>query len=204
MNFDKKAFFKEVRPLFGGFTSAHGAMQIEGLDFLIDYWLNGNWSQRISIPQFAYVLATVAHETAFTMHPIAEYGHGRGHSYGVPDGKTGKIYYGRGYPQLTWKFNYEKATKRLRELGLIGSEVDFVQNPELVMEPKYAAPILFIGMDEGWFTGKSLDSTIDDKIDGDEHGDFVRARKIINGTDKAEAIARYGDIFLKGLVEATK
>ncbi len=84
------------------------------------------------------------------MQPIEEIGKGKGRTYG-PTG-----FWGRGYVQLTWETNYAKATKRLRELGLIDADVDFVKTPDLVMKPEYALPILFVGMNEGWFTGRKL------------------------------------------------
>jgi len=61
---------------------------------------------------------------------------------------------------------------------------------------------MFEGMEEGWFTGVKLDDVIDDKIDGDEHADFIRARRIINGSDRAEKIAGYADQFLAALKAA--
>ena len=123
--------------------------------------------------QCAYVLATVFHETAHTMRPITEMG---GMNY-----LKSKPYYpfiGRGYVQLTWEANYKKASAKLG--------VDFVKNPGLLLQAKYAAPILVVGMVEGWFTGKSLSSYITLS-----KSDFVGARRIINGTDKASLIAGY-------------
>jgi predicted chitinase len=121
--------------------------------------------------QAAYVLATAQWETAHTMKPVREYG---GEKY-----LRSKKYYpyvGMGYVQLTWKTNYERAS---RELG-----VDFVKNPKLLLEAKYAAPILVIGMKEGWFTGKKLADYITL-----QRSDFTGARRIVNGTDKATQIA---------------
>lgn len=121
--------------------------------------------------QAAYVLATAYWETARTMRPVREYG---GEAY-----LRGKKYYpyvGMGYVQLTWKRNYERASK---ELG-----VDFVSAPKKLLEPQYAAPILVRGMKEGWFTGKRLDNYITL-----QRSDFRNARRIVNGTDKAASIA---------------
>lgn len=122
--------------------------------------------------QAAYVLATAFWETARTMKPVREYG---GEKY-----LRSKKYYpyvGMGYVQLTWRENYEKAG---RKLG-----VDFVANPKLLLESRYAAPILVIGMKEGWFTGKRLDQYITLS-----KSDFTGARRIVNGTDKAAEIAK--------------
>ena len=123
--------------------------------------------------QLAYILATTWHETAHTMKPVREYG---GESY--LKSKKYYPYVGMGYVQLTWKTNYEKAS---RKLG-----ADFVKNPKLLLEPKYAVPILIAGMVEGWFTGKKLSDYITLS-----KSDFVGARRIINGTDKKDLIATY-------------
>lgn len=123
--------------------------------------------------QLAYVLATAYHETAHSMKPVREMG---GEAY-----LRKKKYYpyvGMGYVQLTWDYNYRKAGQFLG--------VDFISHPKLLLEPKYAVPILIEGMKDGWFTGKKLSDYITINTSG-----FVGARRIINGTDKAELIAGY-------------
>lgn len=105
------------------------------------------------------------------MKPVREYG---GETY-----LRSKKYYpyvGMGYVQLTWLANYEKASKKLG--------VDFVSNPKLLLEPRYSAEIIVIGMKDGWFTGKKLSDYITL-----QKSDFVNARRIVNGTDKAQEIA---------------
>ena len=170
---NKVAFFREVRAsLFGGKLKPK---QVSGMEFILDQWNRTGFTNR---QWLAYALATAFHETAFTMQPIREYGRGKGHTYGRPDSITGQTYYGRGYVQLTWKANYEKAS---RALG-----IDFVNSPDLVMEPKNAAHIMFRGMAEGWFTGKEFADYINSA-----QRDYWNARRIINGTDKAGQIADY-------------
>jgi hypothetical protein len=107
------------------------------------------------------------------MQPVREYG---GEKY-----LRSKRYYpyvGMGFVQLTWKANYEKASRRLG--------VDFVSDPKLLLKPEYSAKILVIGSKEGWFTGKKLSDYITLN-----KSDFINARRIINGTDKASLIAGY-------------
>ena len=135
----------------------------------------------------AYMLATVYHETAFTMESIAEYGKGEGRPYGEPDERTGQSYYGRSYPQLTWYENYKKASDNLFDKKLSQGCIDFINEPDLILKPFYGMQVTVFGMLEGWFTGKSLDDF------WGENGsyDYVNARKIINGTDKAHTIAGY-------------
>lgn len=216
MTFDRAKFFAAVRPMFSGFASNRGASQIKGLDFILDTWL-AKYQQRTPPTQFADVLGTAAHETAWTMQPIHEIGsdayffrmydpQGARAGFARANGNTqpgdGVKFCGRGYVQLTWRPNYQKATDKLRALGVIGPDISFIDSPDLVMRPEYAIVILFEGMEGGWFSGRSLDSEIDAVIDGDEHADFVRARRIINGTDRAELIAGYADTFLRALQAA--
>ena len=163
---------------------------VRGFDFII----NEGYKRGVLINDLAYILATTFHETAHRMQPIAEYGKGKGRKYGVK-GKYGQVPYGRGYVQLTWDQNYEKADK---ELGLNGA---LLKNFDLALNPKYAVQILFVGMEEGWFTGKKLRSYIDtiDEDDAEDRREFEEARRIINGTDKKSLIAGYALAFEKGL-----
>lgn len=132
--------------------------------------------------QMAYVLATAFHETAHTMKPINEMG---GEKY--LQSKKYWPYIGRGYVQITWRQNYERASK---ELG-----VNFVSEPKLLLKAEYAAPIIIAGMSEGWFTGKKLSDYITL-----QKSDFKGARRIVNGTDKAELIAGYAKQYDKALL----
>jgi len=123
--------------------------------------------------QAAYALATAYHETAHTMVPVREMG---GETY--LKSKKYYPYVGMGFVQLTWEYNYKKATK---ELG-----VDFLSDPKKLLVPAYSSEILVVGMKDGWFTGKSLKNYITLS-----NSDFAGARRIINGTDKAALIAGY-------------
>lgn len=137
---------------------------------------------KANVPQAAYVLATVKHETANTYKPIAEYGLGKGHNYGQPDPITKQAYYGRGYVQLTWKYNYAQFTRLLK--------IDLLNHPDLAMQPDIAFKILEYGMLNGSFTGKKLDDYINVSSK-----DYVNARRIINGVDQAALIANYATSF---------
>ena len=128
----------------------------------------------------AYILATTQWETNRTFRPIEEIGKGRGKTYGIPHPKTNKIYYGRGYCQLTWYDNYERFTRILNSRGY---NVDLINKPEQALDPHIAALILVIGMKEGKYTGRDLDDYFNDSRE-----DWYNARKIVNGTDKAVVI----------------
>ena len=139
----------------------------------------------------AYVLATEYHETAKRMQPVKE-------GLGLSDAwrkKNLKYYpwYGRGEVQLTWEYNYKKATDRLRELGW---ELDLVKDPEQALDPKISTAVMIVGMLEGWFTGKKLRDYLPQHPTR-EH--YKNARRIVNGTDKADLIAGIALEFEKAL-----
>ncbi len=149
------------------------------------------------ISHTAYALATAYHETASTMQPIKEYGgpsyftrmydvSGARPSLAIKHGNTcagdGARYFGRGYVQLTWKCNYQKAGQKCG--------VDLCADPDKALDPGIAAKVMRQGMDEGWFTGKSFKSYLPSKGPATRQ-QFTDARRIINGTDKAAKIAAH-------------
>ena len=134
----------------------------------------------------SYILATTHWETGaygqrFIYEPVPEQGKGKGKAYGISHKKTGKVYYGRGFVQITWFDNYERFTKILNKLG---HDVDLVNNPDLALKPEIAVLILVIGMKDGKFTGRDLSDYFTST-----KSDYYNARKIINGLDKAVIIA---------------
>ena len=184
--------FDKVRDKFGRLTQS----QVDGINAIMQAVNdnNANDKPKLSRADVAYMLATAWHETARTMQPIREYGRGRGRRYGTNmdiDGSRYQglphIYYGRGYVQLTWLTNY----KRMGQL--LG--VDLVNNPDLALDAKIAADIMIVGMVRGLFTGKSLSSY----IKAGTRSEFINARRIINGTDKASLVAGYAVGFLGAL-----
>ena len=161
----------------------------------------------ISYPQGAYILATIWHETATTMLPIAEYGKGKGRPYGTWERnskgelyayKNGNrntvylqseyphLYYGRGETQNTWFDNYEKLSK------VFG--VDFLKNPDLLLTQEWSTPVTIYSMKNGLYTGRKLSDYINQS-----KKDYLNARRIINGMDKASLIAGYAETFEKAL-----
>lgn len=132
-------------------------------------------AQHLLRNQCAYALATSYWETARTMKPVVE-------AYWLSESwrKKNLRYYpwhGRGFVQLTWEPNYVRAAK---ELG-----VPFDKDPGLALDPVNAAKIAVTGMREGWFTNKKLSDYITL-----QRSDFIGARRIINGIDKAAEIAK--------------
>jgi hypothetical protein len=169
---DRHAYFAGVRERFGRLTQR----QVDGHTAILD----GMALDRplTDLRHAAYMLATTWHETARTMQPITEYGRGRGKRYGAPGPHGGQVAYGRGYVQLTWPDNYARADAELQLGGAL------IADYNLAMDPVIAYRILSRGMLEGWFTGRRLGHYI--------HGDtcdYLNARRIVNGTDRAAQIA---------------
>ena len=169
------AFFKVVRDHFKSLTGD----QVVGIETLLKAMKD--WP----VSWVAYGLATADIETAHTFQPVRE-------AYWLSEDwrkKNLRYYphYGRGYVQLTWPANYERAD---RELGLGGS---LIANLDRAMEPEIAAAVMVRGRTEGWFTGKRRATSLP--------GDYVNARRIINGTDKAKQIAGVAEMFERALNE---
>lgn len=170
---NEEYFFDRVRrAVFGGRLTAR---QVDGMNQILAY-RDTNWP-KMSIPELAYVLATVTHETAFEMQPIRERG---GQKY--LQSKPYFPFYGRGLVQITWERNYK----------LFG-----VNPPDKALEWPVALDICFRGMVLGMFTGKKLSDYI-----GAGKCDYVAARRIINGTDRARLIAGYARSFKDALLQA--
>lgn len=190
---DVKRFYDKIRKEL--FSNKLTQKQVDGIQNILDCTAEAGITDKRWI---AYMLATVYHETARTMQPIEEYGKGKGYDYGkklkrnrVPYTSPDKLYYGRGYCQLTWFENYQLMGR------LLG--YDLLNKPELALDLKVSTQILIEGMTKGAssfgdFTGKCLEMYFNDKVT-----DWINARKIINGLDKAELIGGYAKIFYEGL-----
>ncbi len=191
MKLDKSKIYNGIRKEFGKLNQK----QVEGFEAIFNEWDQTGYSD---LRWLAYMLGTVWHECNKTMQPIEEYGKGKTRPYGKKIKHSGKnytkpdkIYFGRGFVQLTWYENYELLGRLLC--------IDLLNNPELALKLDIATKIMFEGMTKGSssvgdFTGKCLEQYFTkDKTD------WVGARRIINGTDKAELIAGYSKQFYKAL-----
>lgn len=139
--------------------------------------------------QLAYILATTVHESGAGAH-MEEFASGRAYEgrrdLGNNQPGDGTRYKGRGYVQITGRNNYRDWSRRLG--------IDLVGNPNLAKNPATAAKILVGGMKMGTFTGKKLD----DYINGSKT-DFVGARRIVNGTNKASTFAQTAQRILQAM-----
>ena len=197
---NRTAFYAALRKRDSGvFGTSLSQSQVDGLERLLSA-VNGR-----PVSHAAYLLATAYHETGYTMQPIRE-------AFGKTDGDTinrlerawkagkmpqvrtpywrpdvsGKAWFGRGYVQLSHLDNYRKAA------AITG--VDLLGDPSRAMNPEVAAKILVDGSEVGLFTGKRLADYLP--------GDYVGARRVINGQDRAQQIATYAKTFEKALVAA--
>lgn len=177
-DFNAALFFDAVRKVAGPL----GQVQVDIINAILEAMAGkpASW--------VAYVLATAWHEAMF--RPIEEIGKGRGRPYGKP-GKYGQSQHGRGLVQLTWDANYEWADKALGLQGALLADFD------LALRPDIAVKILVRGMEEGAFTGKSLSDYLPGIADTQQQ--FINARRIVNGTDRASTIAGYAMNFQAGL-----
>ena len=171
---NRNKFFEYARKApFGGRLTNE---QVDGLTKILDEWKRRKLDDNRWL---AYMLATVFHETAYTIQPVREKG---GEAY-----LRSKKYYpwvGEGLVQVTWKVNHNKfgATK-----------------PGQMLTWPIALQALFDGMIDGVFTSKKLGHYFNDKVD-----DPIGARRIINGTDKSKLIAGYHKNFLDAIEAADK
>lgn len=170
---DRAKLFAEIRAQ--PFSGRMNDKQVEGVNRIVDEW------ERRGLKDFrwlAYILATAKWETAHTMQPIREGGR---ESY-----LKSKPYYpwvGEGLVQVTWEVNHRK----------FGATA-----PGQLMTWPIALRAIFDGMIKGMFTSHKLA----DHFNATKT-DWVNARRIVNGTDKANEIAAIAKQFYSAIVEAS-
>jgi len=190
---NRDIFFNSVRAsLFGGKLSQ---AQVDGMNYLLEVWETyfEEPNPRDGNKWLAYCMATVYHETGKKMQPVEEVGKGKGKKYGVATGPYNKIYYGRGHVQLTWDYNYKKAQEQLQKNYNI--DMPLYQHPEKMLQNEPSALVLYDGMTNGWFTGLGLPRYFNSTTE-----DPTNARRVVNGTDKAQTIAGYYNKFKPAIV----
>lgn len=129
---------------------------------------------RVEYP--AYIMATIEHETNATFEPVQEAGY-------LPKAKRDAVrarmrykpYWGRGYVQLTWDYNYEKYSE------ILGIDIVSLNRVHLACDPLISLFITVHGMITGTFTGRSLDQYFVNGL-----FDSLNARRTVNGIRRGD------------------
>lgn len=181
---DGSVFSIDHDRFFQAYTREFGALQpearpvLDGLLSMVDVDTG-----LVELRWAAYILATIKFESGNTWLPLEERDKGRGRRYADtvvltdPEGRRYRnAYYGRGYVQITWEHNY-------RTMGeILKNRLRY--EPDLALEPSVSYQILSASMRRGMFTGRRLGQYINDTT-----CDYVNARRIVNGLDRAQRIA---------------
>lgn len=181
---DREIFFSKIKQTFGALRQS----QEEGINFLLEKIETDEEptldNHSVWVKQAAYTLATIKHEVANTYQPITEYSNTTCRRY-----NGGCSYKGRGYVQLTHRYNYQKLSP------IVG--VDLVKYPLKALEPEISYRVTSYGMHHGTFTGRKLGNYINAS-----KTDYWNSRRVVNGTDKATLIKGYANKF-QSILEAS-
>ncbi len=187
----------------------------------LDGWIDTSDKQRVSEQrvydkaveygitdnaQIAYVLSTISWESWFKNQKEIWW---ENRDYWKVDSVTWKAYYGRWFIQITHKGNYQKYTQIIRNSWkdfkdnngniIKGSEVDLVNNPDIILQSNDLA--IFIAMDwmKNWWPYRAENKRLDYYIN-DNKQDFYNARIIINWmTSKPQEYADRAQQYLNKL-----
>jgi predicted chitinase len=100
-------------------------------------------------------------------------------------------WFGRGLVQLTHKANYVRLAAEIGHPKL-------ATDPNEALDMAVSIKVMFVGMEKGLFTGKKLA----DYFNGTRE-DWVNARRIINGLDRADLVAKYAKAFYAAISYTT-
>ncbi len=188
---DRAAFFNSLRgsKLFGGTLRQE---QVRGITGILDAFEEVGDGRPKTL---AYVLATVRRECGPDMLPVRE-GFAKTDSEArrivkaasrrYAEEVNGRVYYGRGYVQLTWAANYKASSK--------DAGVDLLRDPDAALDPKIAARICVLGIQDGRFNAAKKGIAFYLPTSGPD--DLKNARRTVNITDHWEEIAGHYRVFL--------
>lgn len=163
------------------FATAHhetgGAMvpRVENLTYTTASRIKAVWPSRF---------ASEAAAAPYVRNPQALANKVYGGRLGNVGPNDGWDFRGMGLVQATGRDNARRGTKRLRELGYLTADQDLEQTPTLMLNPDIAAAMLFVGLSEGWYTGKRLAQFFGTGLENP-----VGARAIVNPDSNGADIA---------------
>ena len=170
--YDRTRFFDAIRSTLPP-TKVLSTSQVSGFEVL----LKEGESRNINTEWIAYVLATAWHETGSTMEPVREtFAHSDAQAIANLNRAYGSVktganrywvngFFGRGYVQLTWEYNYKKMGDWLG--------VDLVKDPSKALDPTIASKIAYEGMIRGMFTGRKLSDYVDGVVNDTDAQEFA-------------------------------
>lgn len=213
-----------VLPAFYAAAKKSGTLSIfknegkhfKGADAIIKHW-NAEYGHA-DTRWLAYILATALHESR--LHPVREHfgktdedsirklrAWASRHSssnirknvykYTTIDPETGFAYFGRGFVQLTWDFNYKSASKRLG-IDPGDKENSYYYKPGKQLDPESSVLTLYSGMVYGWY--RPTHCLLRYIYPNQNPANYRLARNIVNGgLDKTARITGYAEAFAKAL-----
>lgn len=123
----------------------------------------------------------LAQQMAHRPEMIANYVYGGRYGNGPASSGDGWRYRGRGLKQITFKANYQNLTVGLRKALPQESVPDFVKDPDLLLQDRWAA------LSAGWFWSSRFSFDRARPVWGlnyyADRGDVVRISRLINGGD---------------------
>ncbi len=126
----------------------------------------------------ASILGTCQKESSMGIY-TKEIDDGSNYSYLAPE----QEWHGRGLVQTTWKSNYQKMKDRYG--------VDFIADPNLMEQLRYAVPILVDGMIEGYFTAYALKTLGNYVSESNARAYFQATRLIVNPGEGGSRLREY-------------
>ena len=190
----------KVRAIFGGKLTQE---QVDGINIILET-MDRDEFKVVDKRHAAYILATSFWETGRTMEAVKEKTDKTGEQYffrmydingsrpqvakrlGNTIPGDGIKFAGRGQVQLTGRTNYTNMGKYLK--------LDLVNKPDLLLDTKISARVLVYGLLNGSFTGVSIKKYLTST-----KTDYVNARRVVNGVDKAEEIASIAKSFERAI-----
>lgn len=214
---DSKVFYDAVKAsIFGGFLRQ---TQVDALNAI----LAESARRRLPLESVAYVMATAYWEAGADLVPreenlryttaariravwparfptiesaapfvrapesLAMKVYGRREDLGNLSREDGWTFRGRGLVQITGRDNYARAEAR--------TGIPLVSEPQRMLDLGVSVRVLVAGMQEGWFTGVTLEEAR--AVPGYEDD-----RRIVNGTNEARRIADIAEAFETALKQA--